>query len=204
MSDVERDPIVHRAIDELRALPSSDPAAIRRVVEAAAAARLMPADETPVSAPVRRGRRSWTIAGVAAAAAIAGVAVSRMVWPPAEPVRTVSSIASDTPSASTHLATIQPAANAGTDLLPIAKQFVLDRGDAQRVALVGDFNEWNPKAVPMTRVGNLWSVTLPIVPGRHMYGFMVDDSLFVLDPRAPKAKDADLGVEGSVIIVGQP
>lgn len=203
MSDVERDPIVRRAIDELRALPPSDPAAIRRVVEAAAAARLMPADETPVSPPARRGR-SWTIAAVAAAAAIAGVAVSRTLWPTAEPVRVASSIAGDTPSASTHLATIQPAANAGTDLLPIAKQFVLDRGTAQRVALVGDFNEWNPQSAPMTRVGNLWSVTLPIVPGRHMYGFMIDDSLFVLDPRAPKAKDADLGVEGSVIIVGQP
>ena len=52
--------------------------------------------------------------------------------------------------------------------------------------------------------GALWSVIVPILPGRHMYGFMVDDSLFVLDPRAPKARDPDLGTAGSVVIVGRP
>jgi hypothetical protein len=202
MSDLDRDPIVRRAIDELRTLPANDPAAIRRVVEAAAAARLMPADDQPVEPRARRGR-AWRIAAVASAAAIAGVVVSRTLWRTPEPVQTMAAAAAET-SASAHPFAIQPAANAGTELLPIPRQFVLDRGDAKRVALVGDFNEWNPSAAAMTRVGNLWSVTLPIVPGRHMYGFMVDDSLFVLDPRAPKASDSDLGVEGSVIIVGQP
>jgi hypothetical protein len=33
---------------------------------------------------------------------------------------------------------------------------------------------------------------------------MVDDSMLVLDPRAPKTRDPALGVEGSVIIVGKP
>jgi hypothetical protein len=33
---------------------------------------------------------------------------------------------------------------------------------------------------------------------------MVDDSMFVLDPREPTARDADLGVEASVTIVGKP
>jgi hypothetical protein len=52
--------------------------------------------------------------------------------------------------------------------------------------------------------GDLWSVTVPIVPGRHTYGFMVDDSVLVLDPRAPTVRDPDLGAKGSVIIVGRP
>jgi len=58
----------------------------------------------------------------------------------------------------------------------------------------------------MTRSSNvgLWSVIIPISPGRHIYGFMVDDSVFTLDPRAPKVRDADLGTEGSVVIVGRP
>jgi hypothetical protein len=30
------------------------------------------------------------------------------------------------------------------------------------------------------------------------------DSVFTLDPRAPKVRDPDLGSEGSVIIVGRP
>jgi hypothetical protein len=37
-----------------------------------------------------------------------------------------------------------------------------------------------------------------------MYAFMVDDSLFTLDPNAPKTRDPDLGAEGSIIIVGRP
>jgi hypothetical protein len=52
--------------------------------------------------------------------------------------------------------------------------------------------------------GELWSVSIPITPGRHMYAFMVDDSILVLDPRAPKSRDPDLGAEGSVRIVGHP
>jgi hypothetical protein len=52
--------------------------------------------------------------------------------------------------------------------------------------------------------GDLWSVTVPIVPGRHMYAFMVNDSAFVLDPREPTGRDADLGVKASVIIVSRP
>jgi hypothetical protein len=42
------------------------------------------------------------------------------------------------------------------------------------------------------------------MPGRHVYAFMVDDSLLVLDPRAPKSRDPDLGAEGSIRIVGRP
>ena len=52
--------------------------------------------------------------------------------------------------------------------------------------------------------GTTWSIIIPMYPGRHVYGFMVDDSLFTLDPRAPKVRDADLGTEGSVVIVGRP
>jgi hypothetical protein len=39
-----------------------------------------------------------------------------------------------------------------------------------------------------------------------MYRFMVDDSTFTLDPdaRVARARDPDLGVEVSVVIVGRP
>jgi 1,4-alpha-glucan branching enzyme len=73
---------------------------------------------------------------------------------------------------------------------------------------VGDFNGWNAMNAPMTRAsgGDLWSVTIPIAPGRHTYGFMVNDSTFTLDQdaRVARARDPDLGVEGSVVIVGRP
>jgi 1,4-alpha-glucan branching enzyme len=83
---------------------------------------------------------------------------------------------------------------------------VLSFKGAKRVSVVGDFNEWNQARAPMTRSadGSLWSATISILPGRHMYGYLVDDSLFVLDPSGPKARDPDLGAEGSIVIVGRP
>ena len=97
-------------------------------------------------------------------------------------------------------------ASTASDVVAIPQQFVLESSRAHRVSLVGDFNSWNPSVAPMTRSsdGALWSTIVPILPGRHMYGFMVDDSIFVLDPRAQKARDPDLGTEGSVRMVGRP
>ncbi len=204
MSDVERDPVVRRAIDELQKVPAADAAAIRRVVAAAAAARVTPADGEPLLGE-RRGPvvRFWGVAGIAAAAAFVGFALSSM-----------RRDAVSTPPESTSVATVaqtvgpmRPVGSSAAELeaLPIPQQFVLARPSAERVSLVGDFNKWNPGIAPMKRDANgSWSITLPITPGRHIYGYMVDDSLFVLDPRAPKAHDRDLGADGSVVIVGKP
>src|SRR5512140_3950525 len=81
MSDADHDPMLRRAIDELRQLPPVDRDAVRRVVAAAAAARLSTADE-PVFVPAPpRGRsiRIWSAIGFAAAAAIVGF-VARGQW----------------------------------------------------------------------------------------------------------------------------
>jgi hypothetical protein len=98
------------------------------------------------------------------------------------------------------------ASTAADRALPIAQQFVLNDRTAHSVAVVGDFNGWNPKSAPMTRSpdGDLWSVTVAVLPGRHTFGYMVDDSIFTLDPRMPKTRDPDLGTEGSIVIVGRP
>lgn len=101
---------------------------------------------------------------------------------------------------------MQTIASPSLDAAPIPSQFVLRSSTARRVSVVGDFNHWNPDSAPMTRSpdGDLWSITIPVAPGRHMYAFMIDDTVFTVDPRAPKTRDPDLGVDGSVIIVGRP
>src|SRR5262249_4966415 len=93
-----------------------------------------------------------------------------------------------------------------SDVAPIPTQIVLRNTSARSGSVLGDFNEWNPKSAPMvvSSDGAVWSVIIPVMPGRHLYGFMVDGSQFVLDPRWPKARDPDLGTEGSVILVGRP
>jgi hypothetical protein len=58
----------------------------------------------------------------------------------------------------------------------------------------------------MTRdqASGLWSQTLALRPGRHIYAFVVDDSVWMRDPRTPAASDADFGRPGSVLLVGRP
>ena len=89
---------------------------------------------------------------------------------------------------------------------PIATQFVLEAPEAARVSLVGAFNSWDGDATPLVRdpATGLWTVTVPLVPGRHVYAFMLNGSTLALDPRAPETRDPDLGTPGSVILVGAP
>jgi hypothetical protein len=204
MTDASRDPLVHRAIEELRKLPPADASAIQRVVAAAAAARLTPSDdEAPMLAPYRvRPRRVWSMVGLAAAAAVVGFVV-RGAWKPSSPV---ASEVVATATASSQAAPIRGVSVNERESMPVLHQFVFNDRRAHRIAVVGDFNRWDPASALMNRSpdGEMWSVTLPITPGRHMYGFMIDDSLFVLDPRMPKARDPDLGAEGSIVIVVRP
>jgi hypothetical protein len=205
MSDADHDPVLQRAIDELRQLPPLDRQAVGRAVGAAAAARLSPADEPVFVERAARGRsiRVWSAIGMAAAAAVVGF-VARGQWRTSDERSPVAASPAAPPVAPT--ATLQTAASSDAESKPILQQFVFDNARARRVSVVGDFNTWNPTTAVMTRSSNvgLWSVIIPISPGRHIYGFMVDDSVFTLDPRAPKVRDADLGTDGSVVIVGRP
>ena len=45
---------------------------------------------------------------------------------------------------------------------------------AKSVELVGDFNAWKPGLIKMTRGGGAWTVTIPVLEGRHKYLFLVD------------------------------
>ncbi len=83
-------------------------------------------------------------------------------------------------------------------------QFVLVAPEAKTVKVVGDFNGWNtahPAFDATNRGGGVWSVTAPVTPGYHRYAFLVDDSLWVSDPAAPRAGDDDAGNPNSAIVV---
>jgi hypothetical protein len=197
VTDRDLGPVVQRAVDELRRLPPIDQGAIRRISTAAAAARLSPADE-----PVERSRpaiRWWATAGLAAAALIVGfVARGALLNERGGPPSVVVTPFVASPA--------RPVASTDANAALVPQQFVLENRTARRVSVVGDFNNWNPRATPMTRSPDdgIWSVIVPVVSGRHVYGFMVDDSVFTLDPRNPKARDPDLGADASVLVVGRP
>ena len=81
-------------------------------------------------------------------------------------------------------------------------QFMLVAPSATRVALVGEFNDWDATATPMVRAaGGAWHVALPLASGRHVYAFIVDGSSWVADPQAPLAPERWYGARNSVLLV---
>jgi hypothetical protein len=200
----ERDETIDRIAALLRPLPAVDSSAKARVLVAVAAERER--DRERVRA--RRGRRrvlGWT--GGAALAA-AGVFGAFLMGQDRGADLAASSLARSIPAVTAAPVVGATAALAAREtgsaaLVPV--QLVFRAPSASRVSVVGDFTGWEPTA-EMTRdpASGLWSVSLAVPAGRHVYAFLVDDSVWVRDPRAAAAPDADFGRPGSVLLVGRP
>ena len=66
----------------------------------------------------------------------------------------------------------------------IAVNFVCCAPEARRVALIGDFNDWQIDSHPMKRQPDgAWMIQVALSHGHHRYLFNVDGKLR-LDPRA--------------------
>jgi AMP-activated protein kinase-like protein len=83
-------------------------------------------------------------------------------------------------------------------------EFVLRTTADSAVALVGDFNDWDPRATPLRPTADgLWTVVIPLRPGRYHYTFVVDGTRWRQDPGAPRSLEDDFGTPTSVITVAQ-
>ncbi|HEY2067390.1 MAG TPA: isoamylase early set domain-containing protein [Gemmatimonadaceae bacterium] len=198
----EHDETIERIAAELRPLPEVDSSAKARVLVAVAAER--------AKAGRRETRRLWRGArwGVAIIALAAAAAFATFTLRAGARVSGSDSAArsgtSGTPS--TQPAPLSALGDAGDAAGLQRVQLVLRAADAHHVSVVGDFTGWDERRAAMTRdpASGLWSVTLALRPGRHVYAYLVDDSIWVRDPRAPVAADADFGRPGSVLLVGRP
>jgi Carbohydrate-binding module 48 (Isoamylase N-terminal domain) len=94
----------------------------------------------------------------------------------------------------------EPPPVTAADAVPVT--FVLMAEDASEVALVGDFNEWRAEDTRLQRHdGGLWSVVVPLRPGRYTYAYLVDGARWQRDPQAPPAAGEDFGRPSSVVLV---
>ena len=196
----ETDETIVRIAAALRPLPDVDPAEKARVLVAVAAERERMREER---ARVARRWRVSGVVGVLAAAGLVGALWLRGSRTDAEKTASVSTPAAAAPAGAA--TTVAPRlARDARGLTSV--QVVFRAPTAQRVSVVGDFNDWDARADTMTRdpATGLWSHTLALRPGRHVYAFVVDDSIWMRDPRGPDAADADFGRPGSVLLVGQP
>jgi 1,4-alpha-glucan branching enzyme len=77
-------------------------------------------------------------------------------------------------------------------------------GDAETVHLVGDFNDWDGSATPMTRLkSGAFTITLDLDVGReYQFRYLVDGSEWKNDEAADRYVPSPYpGVENSVVLV---
>jgi len=74
---------------------------------------------------------------------------------------------------------------------------------ATSVAVVGDFNNWNPQRTRLVRSSHegRWSARLRLPPGVYQYSFVIDGTTWVRDPQSKTVLSDGFGGENSVIIV---
>jgi hypothetical protein len=184
---VERDDRLERAIDVLREPVSLRSDLERRIMAEVQASPPPRAWARPLWSALewmRRGRPITVspLGGLALAAGLAAILLVGRWWPGPE-ARGASAAAED-----------------GTSVV----QFVIHAPAARSVSLVGDFNDWSQRATPMqeARGGGVWTVTLPLDPGRYRYAFLLDGSTWLSDPSAPRALDDEFGPPSSVVTIG--
>ena len=85
-----------------------------------------------------------------------------------------------------------------------AVEFKVKLPSAKSVSLVGDFNNWNPKASPLLRDNGGWKVRLSLEKGRFQYMFVVDGEKWIPDPNAQGSIADGYGGRNSVIDTNRP
>lgn len=87
----------------------------------------------------------------------------------------------------------------------VASKVVLefDSPSSEKVGLVGDFNEWGKRQVPMSAVNRegKWIFEIDLPPGRYQYAFEVDGKKWLPDPNAKGIIPDGFGGINSVLYI---
>lgn len=79
--------------------------------------------------------------------------------------------------------------------------FYFEEPHADVVALVGTFNDWDPRRHPMKNKGyGVWNKTVTLPPGEYEYKFWIDGQ-WREDPRNTKTSRNPFGTVNSVLEV---
>ena len=91
----------------------------------------------------------------------------------------------------------------GPEMTPDGVRFSLNSTKADRVSIAGDFNNWSSTADPLLdRDGTgLWTIVLPLEPGRYEYKFVLDGEKWIPDPGNPEKVDDGFGGVNSLVVV---
>jgi len=71
-----------------------------------------------------------------------------------------------------------------------------------KVAVVGDFNHWNPEATPMAYAGHhTWEVALRLDPGEYRYKFVVDGGMLLDEANPDEVEESDGSISSRVHVL---
>ena len=85
----------------------------------------------------------------------------------------------------------------------ITVSFRVQLQGAQKVALAGGFNKWQPVHMVKSDGKGVWDLEVKLKPGQYEYMFVVDGENWVSDPQANLYQDDGFGGKNSVIVVNQ-
>lgn len=85
----------------------------------------------------------------------------------------------------------------------VLHEFELVAPQADKVCLVGDFNDWKLCEAPLQKneATGAWTVRIAVPRGRHEYMFVVDDQSWVTDPEAPVRVEDGFGNVNAVVFL---
>jgi hypothetical protein len=73
---------------------------------------------------------------------------------------------------------------------------------AEHVALCGEFNDWSPDSISLTRGDDgSWQVTVPLAPGSYRYKYLLDGETWENAADADRYEENAYGTVDSVIVV---
>ena len=177
--DALDDEVLQQVIAELRRPVRLDPAVDQRALDRIRAESV--------------GRAAWTtghrwVAWIAGAAMAAGVML-------------MVALPNRSPSPAPAGAVALERADIPADARPVRLRLAAPA--SSRVAVVGDFNDWDPAATPLRPSGDggTWVVDLRLRPGRYHYTFLIDGRRWQRDPSEPPAAGSDFGAPVSVLTV---
>lgn len=134
----------------------------------------------------------WNLAGAMAAASVAIVAIAGLLR--FAPDRLVEVPITVTPA--------QTASFSAVSEPQVFVRLVLLQPNARSVSVAGDFNGWNPAQTKLERSeGGMWTVTIPLKPGRYEYMFVVDGKQWIADPLAAEDAGDGFGSQNAVLDV---
>lgn len=74
---------------------------------------------------------------------------------------------------------------------------------AESLAVVGDFNKWDPAAGQMKRrKDGTWARTVRLDPGTYRFRYVTGDNIWYNDPAADGYEPSGLGEDNCILVLG--